>query len=225
MKRLNLVIFILFLGTNLVSGEDYSDKSNFENNKSLQIFIDKVQLENNSQIDNIIKQMKNNNLTQKDILFSLYELNRIQYQNQILKISNDVADVDTHNNVLETKIDSVLNIYEVQLDSLNKQMKITLDSQQKKYETELQSQLNLFNSIIGIATTLILGIGLLIGFYGFPRLREFIKDKVDNEISTNHTKQTKELVNKLAENEEFLTLFKAKFDAVKMQKEISGAKI
>ena len=200
----------MFLASNLFSDADYSDENCFEDNRSLQEFIMKVQLENNLQIIKITNQMKKDNLTPKDILYSLYELNRIQYQNQILKLSNDVADVDTHNNILETKINSIEKRYEFQLESLNKQMQITLKSQQKTYETELQSQWNMFYWILGIIIFIGIFFGVVFKYKGIPEIEKLIKDEIVQLINESHKNLVSESVDKslkeLSINKSFLDL-------------------
>jgi len=157
----------------------------------------------------LIKKKKNNS---SEIEALLSELNRIQLTNKVIDVNNLALDVDTDNKVLNEKV-----------GLLKDHIEFVLAEQQKRYESLSENQRQMFETKIellwwniGLVGTLI---AIIISLYGYNRLKKKINKTVAEEIMKNHKKETKKLIQSLANEKEFIELIKAEIDNMEMDED------
>ena len=179
-----------------------------------------------NKLDKLVNQIELDKTINEKIYVSVSDLSRLQYQNQFIKLNNSVADIDTVNKVLMTKVNSLETylkivlgsqekIYKAQLEKTHGQYESLIKSQELRHKTELDLQVNLFKIIIGLASATF-GI---IAFVGYRKIKKTIYKRIKKQIESNHKKETELLVMDLANSSSFVDIIKAELDYREMNEE------
>jgi hypothetical protein len=142
-------------------------------------------------IDSIAKKIAliNANKGNTESFIILNDLYRLEYQKQILKLTDDVANTDTAHKELVVKVTNIDNIYKTilnnqqviyktQLEKLQKDFILTLNSQKENFEYALDNQKQFYQTIGGIFITLI----LLLTFVGYTSIQKYILKRVNKKV-------------------------------------------
>jgi septal ring factor EnvC (AmiA/AmiB activator) len=179
---------------------------------------DVKKVDDNKTINDLYQLVEKKNVSLADVESLLNELNRIQLTNKIIDVNNIAMDVDTDNKVLNEKIELLKSQIEFVLAEQQKRFESLSENQRQMYETEILLLWKYF-ALIGFAITVIIA---LLSLFGYSRIKKKINKTVSDEIIKNHKKETKKLIQSLANEKDFIELIKAEIDNIEMDEGEGG---